>query len=99
MSELEGVCEYNGLDVVFMHVGDIRLVPGRLTAVGDPDSTLAQVIGNSDSSANEYFALEMFRLISGRHVSSGDKGKAVVSEELQKSMGCLWETGFLFYQM
>lgn len=87
VSELEGVCEYNGLDVVFMHVGDIRLVPGRLTAVGDPDSTLAQVIGNSDSSANEYFALEMFRLISGRHVSSGDKGKAVVSEELAKVNG------------
>ena len=87
VSELEGVCEYNGLDVVFMHVGDIRLVPGRLTAVGDPDSTLAQVIGNSDSSANEYFALEMFRLISGRHVSSGDKGKAVISEELAKVNG------------
>ena len=41
----------------------------------------------SDSSANEYFALEMFRLISGRHVSSGDKGKAVVSEELAKVNG------------
>lgn len=87
VSEVEGVCEYNGLDVVFMHVGDIRLVPGRLTAAGDPDATLAQVIGNSDSSANEYFALEMFRLISGRHLSSGDEGKAVISEKLAKVNG------------
>lgn len=87
VSELEGVCEYNGLDVLFMHVGNIRLVPGRLTAVGDTDATLAQVIGNSDSSANEYFALGMFQLISGRHLSLGDEGKVVISEELAKVNG------------
>lgn len=87
VSELDGICGYNGLDIAFMHVRDIRLVPGRLTITGDPDATLAQVIGNSDSSANEYFALEMFQLVSGRHLSPGDEGKAVISEELAKVNG------------
>lgn len=87
VSRLQGVRSCNGLDLAFMYVEDIQLVPGRLSAEGDPEASLAQVIGNTSSGENEYFTLGMFRLTEGRQIEKTDEGKAVISEELAKLNG------------
>ncbi len=87
VSRLQGVSSCNGLDLAFMYVEDIQLVPGRLSAEGDPEASLAQVIGNTNSGENEYFTLGMFRLTEGRQIEKTDERRAVISEELAKLNG------------
>lgn len=63
VGKLEGVKAYNGLDAAYMYVEDINLMPGRFAAEGDEKANMTLVLGNTDSEMNEYFVLQMFRLL------------------------------------
>lgn len=72
---------YNGMDLRYFYVENLELVPGRFTAEGDKKAKLTRVIGNSDTSLNEYFVLEYYALKEGRHITPEDTCKALVSED------------------
>lgn len=84
VEKLEGVMTYNGLDTAYMYVKDISLMPGRFAAEGDEKANMTLALGNTDSEMNEYFVLQMFRLLEGRHIELEDIDKAVISEDLAK---------------
>lgn len=80
--ETGGIKAYNGMDIQYLTVEDIVLEPGRFAAEGGSKARLARFLGNTDSSLNEYFILEYYSLIEGRHITAEDEGKAVISEVL-----------------
>ncbi len=72
---------YNGMDIRYFYVENLELVPGRFTGEGDKKAKLTRVLGNTDTSLNEYFVLEYYALKEGRHITPEDQCKALVSEE------------------
>ncbi len=82
VNELDGIKAWNGLDMAYMYVEDMDLLPGRFTMEGDGKAKMTQVLGNTDSGRNEYFVLQMFEITQGRHISPKDKNKALLSETL-----------------
>lgn len=56
---------FNGMDFTYLMVEDIMLKPGRFTGQMDEKAKLARVLGNTDSSQNEYFVLRYFSLKEG----------------------------------
>ena len=77
-----GIKAYNGMDVHYFVVDDLRLSPGRFTAQGDEKAQMARFIANTDSSLHEYFVLRSFALKEGRHVAPTDSFTAVISAAL-----------------
>lgn len=84
---LGGIKAYNGQDVRYLLAEELELEPGRFTSEGDRKAKLARVLGNTDSSLNEYFVLEYFVLSEGRHITPEDEGKALISQELADRNG------------
>lgn len=78
---------YNGMDTRYFYVEDAQLAPGRFTNEGDRKAKLARVIGNTDTGLNEYFYLEYYTLLEGRHISPEDQGRALVSEGFAERNG------------
>ena len=79
-----GVKAYNGIDITYMFAENLELEPGRFSLEGDEKARLVRVLGNTDSSLNEYFVLHSFSLKEGRHITAQDTGKAIISESLAK---------------
>lgn len=73
---------YNGMDLTYMLADELELEPGRFSAEGNEKARLARVLGNTDTSLNEYFRLRSFSLKEGRHICEQDSGKALISESL-----------------
>ena len=71
---------YNGMDTRYFFAEDLELTPGRFTRENDRKANMTRVIGNTDTSLNEYFVLEYYELKEGRHISPEDEGTALVSE-------------------
>lgn len=82
-----GIKAYNGQDIRYMLAEELELEPGRFTSEGDKKAKLARVLGNTDTSLNEYFVLEYFKLTQGRHITPEDHGKALISQELAERNG------------
>ncbi len=71
---------YNGMDIRYFYVENLTLAPGRFTGEGDKKANMTRVLGNSDTSLNEYFVLEYYALKEGRHITPEDQNKALISE-------------------
>lgn len=82
ISEIEGVSEFNAMDLIYMDVQNVSLEPGRFTAEGNEKKDMTRIHGNTNSSLNEYFILNFLELSEGRHIESHDKGKVLISTEL-----------------
>ena len=78
---------YNGMSTRYLYADGLELAPGRFTAEGDPKAKLTRVLGNTDSSLSEYFILDYYELIRGRHITADDRGKALLSQELARRNG------------
>lgn len=85
--DVGGIKAYNGQDVRYMLAEELELEPGRFTSEGDRKAKLARILGNTDTSLNEYFVLEYFVLTEGRHITPEDQGKALISQELAERNG------------
>lgn len=79
---LPGVTAYDGLDLYFLKVDDLVLLPGYFTLKGETKAQVARFIGNTDSSVNEYFLTGTFKLLKGRHIRPNEQGKALISSTL-----------------
>ena len=79
--------EFNGMDTVYFMAGDMELAPGRFTQEGDEKAKLARLMGNTDTSLNEYFILQSLLLAKGRHITAEDSYKALLSQELAEKNG------------
>lgn len=82
--KLDGIKAYNGIDVAYMYTKDISLVSGRFSLEDDVKAKMTRVLGNTDSQKNEYFVLQVFHLLEGRHIKPNDTNKAVISDDLAK---------------
>ena len=82
-----GIKAYNGLSISYMLTDGLELVPGRFTAEGDYKAHLACFLSNTDTSLNEYFVLRSLSLKEGRHITPGDKNKALISDVLAQRNG------------
>lgn len=82
VAELKAV---NAMDLQYLLAPDLMLTPGRFTGQGDPKAQLTRVLGNTDSSLHEYFALDLFLLTQGRHVQPTDRGQALISAPLAQA--------------
>lgn len=82
-----GIKAYNGMDIQYLMVQDMELLPGRFTSEGDEKARLTRALGNTDSSLNEYFVLEYYKLAKGRHITPEDQGAALISEDLAERNG------------
>lgn len=82
-----GIKAYNGLSISYMLTDGLELVPGRFTAEGDYKAHLARFLSNTDTSLNEYFVLRSLSLKEGRHITPGDKNKALISDVLAQQNG------------
>ena len=65
----------------------MELAPGRFTQEGDEKAKLARLMGNTDTSLNEYFILQSLLLAKGRHITAEDSYKALLSQELAEKNG------------
>ncbi len=83
---LTGIKAANGMDVCYMDT-EVSLKPGRFSAKEDGKSHMTRVLGNTDTSLHEYFSLDIFQLVEGRHVEETDRGKALISRELARLNG------------
>lgn len=79
--------EFNGMDTVYFMAEDMELVPGRFTWEQDEKAKLARLMGNTDTSLNEYFILQSLLLSEGRHITAEDTYKALISQELAEENG------------
>lgn len=79
--------EFNGMDTVYFMTRDMDLLPGRFTQEQDEKAKLARIMGNTDTSLNEYFILQSLLLSEGRHITAGDSYKALISRELAEENG------------
>lgn len=80
--DVDGIKAWNGLDTSYLLAENVILQPGRFSREGDYKSFLARFLSCSDSSLHEYFFLHSFSLVDGRHITSEDSGKALISQEV-----------------
>ncbi len=82
ISSIDGIREYNDIDVHLMVADNFSLLPGHFAAEGGEQARTARFIGSSDSSLSEYFLLDYLTLTEGRHIIREDSFQAVISETL-----------------
>lgn len=85
--ETGGIKAYNAMDVHYLMVDKLNLTPGRFAREGDGKAQMARFLGNTSSEYHEYFYLNMFTLIEGRHLGPEDTGKALISKTLAEENG------------
>ena len=85
--EIEGIKMYNAMDVHYLMTGDLNLTPGRFAREGDEKAQTARFLGNTSSGFHEYFYLNIFTLIEGRHLAAADRNKALISKTMAEENG------------
>ena len=80
--EFNEIEEVNAMDICYMDVQDLSLIPGKFSAESDEKVNMARILGNMNSSLHEYFSLGIFELVEGVHIGDADSGKALISSEL-----------------
>ncbi len=85
--EIEGIKMYNAMDVHYLMTGDLNLTPGRFAREGDEKAQTARFLGNTSSGFHEYFYLNIFTLIEGRHLEAEDRNKALISKTMAEENG------------
>lgn len=83
--KLDGIKACNAMDTCLLTVSGLALEPGRFTAEGNSKAQMTRILGNMDSSLNEYFTRNIFALGEGRHLQPEDSGKALISRTLAES--------------
>ena len=84
--EAGGIKAVNGMDTFYLLTDKLELEPGRFTAKETLKHTLPDSC-NTDSSLHEYFYLRSFTLVEGRHITSNDTRKAMISDVLAQRNG------------
>lgn len=95
LNQVDGISDYNIENAEFVYVDNISLVPGLFKSVmtleeeGSFDQQISklhtQVVpayGNEDTSLYNRFRTGTFELVEGRHITHGDKQKALISDEI-----------------
>ena len=80
--KLKGIKAYNAMATYYLTVPKLSLKAGKFSMEADEKAQMARLLGNTDSTLNEYFMLNIFSLEEGRHIASSDTGKALISREL-----------------
>lgn len=97
LDQVDGISDYNIENAEFLYVDNVSLVPGLFESVmaleeeGSFDQQISklhtQVVtayGNEDTSLYNRFRTGAFELVEGRHITHGDKQKALISDEVAK---------------
>lgn len=82
ISKFDEIEASNAMDVCYMDVQNISLIPGKFSTENDEKADMTRILGNMNSSLHEYFSLEIFELAEGVHIEETDTGKALISSEL-----------------
>ena len=79
---VDGIGKYNAMNNTFLTVPELTLRPGKFTSKVDRKANLTKFLGNTNTSLHEYFILNILQLKEGRHITSDDVGKVMISREL-----------------
>ena len=84
----ENLLTYNGNDVFYMSLPDVKLTPGRFTAAGEEeDAHAACFLATTRSVYQEQFYLDNLNLVEGEHLEEDDEGQALISTVLARDNG------------
>ena len=84
----ENLLTYNGNDVFYMSLPDVKLTPGRFTVAGEEeDAHAACFLASTRSVYQEQFYLDNLNLVEGEHLEEDDEGQALISTVLARDNG------------
>lgn len=84
----ENLLTYNGNDVFYMSLPDVKLMPGRFTVAGEEeDAHAACFLATTRSVYQEQFYLDNLNLVEGEHLEEDDEGQALISTVLARDNG------------
>lgn len=97
LDQVDGISDYNIDRAEFLYVDDVSLVSGLFESVktleeeGSFDQQISELYtqivtayGVEDTSLDSHFRTGAFELVEGRHLTHGDKQKALISDEVAR---------------
>lgn len=83
INENNNILTYNGIDVFYLFLPDVKLTQGRFSDLGETEKAkMTAFISNTNTAYNEKFYLGELELVEGEHLTLNDKNGVLISDVL-----------------